>query len=97
MTMKILSKWSFLASGMYALLCIPVILVAERLHWPEGIFHATQFLSVAVCIPASFLFLWLSRGTWSRLRWLALSALILAGAWFSFAIYVITIMDSGWD
>ena len=36
-------KWLFLVGGIYAALCAPAILVAERLAWSEGPFHVTQF------------------------------------------------------
>lgn len=79
------SKWLFLAAAGYAIACAPLILLAERLGWPESPFHVTQLLAVAVCFPASLLFLRRSRGAvFSTLHWLAVAAAVLSGLWLAF-------------
>jgi hypothetical protein len=84
------SKWLFVATGVYASLCAPAILLAERLGWPETPFHATQFLAVALCFPASLLFLWLTRGiAFGALQWLAAIAAVLSGLWLFFIVFVL--------
>jgi hypothetical protein len=97
MTVANLSKWLFVSSGAYALLCIPAILLAERFSWHESFFHATQFLAIACCFPASLAVLWFTRGTRSWLRKLAIAALILCGAWIAFLAYVLFGMDVATD
>ena len=88
------SKRLFLTAGIYAALCAPAILVAERLSWPERVFHVTQWLAVAVCLPAGLTFLWSTRcSPSSTLRWLALAATVLSGLWLSFLLYVLLTFD----
>jgi hypothetical protein len=88
------SKWLFLATGVYAALSAPAILVAERLAWPQAPFHVTQLLAVALCLPASLLFLWRSRGSaFGSQQWLAVAAAILSGLWLSFVVFVLFTLD----
>ena len=88
------SKWLFLVAGIYAALCAPAILLAERLAWPQSPFHVTQLLAVALCLPASLTFLWRTRGSpFTTQRWLAVTAAVLSGLWLSFVIYVLLTID----
>lgn len=87
-------KWLFLAGGVYAALCAPAILVAERLAWSQGPFHVTQLLAVALCFLSSLAFLWRTRRSpFSSQRWLALAAAVLSGLWLSFVVYVLLTLD----
>ena len=88
----------FLLSGIYALLCIPGILLAERNGWSQRPFHSTQWLAVAVCLVSSAKFLWGSRGLsvgWRRP--VACLGLLLSGLYLLFIIYVmvtLTFLDA---
>lgn len=80
----------FLFSGIYTLLCIPGILLAERNGWSQVPFHSTQWLAVAVCAFSSAWFLWASRGLsvgWRRP--VACLGLLLSGLYLLFIIYVV--------
>jgi hypothetical protein len=88
------SKWLFVTTGVYAALCAPAILLAERLAWPQTLFHVTQFLAVALCLPASLLFLWRTRGSASGAQQsLAVVAAVLSGLWLSFVVFVLLTLD----
>jgi hypothetical protein len=90
------SKWLFVTTGIYAILCLPAILIVERLGWTERPFHSTQFLAVALCFPASLTFLWRTRGTPCGVsRGLASAAALLSGLWLSFVVYVFMTIDFG--
>lgn len=76
------------------MLCIPGILLAERFGWPETPFHVTQLLAVALCFPASLLFLWRSRGSaFSGTQWLAVAAAVLSGLWLFFIVVLVLTLD----
>jgi len=42
-----------LVPGLYVLLCIPLILLAEKYTFSQAPFHATQLLAVNVCCRQS--------------------------------------------
>ncbi len=88
--MQPLSSRIFLASGVYAALCVPGILIAERAQWDESLFHSTQWLALVVCSLSSARFLLVSRGQavgWRRpVAWLAG---LLSGLYLLFIIYVL--------
>ncbi len=87
-------KWLFLGGGIYAALCAPAILVAERLAWSQSPFHVTQFLAVTLCFPASLAFFWRTRrAPLSAERWLALVAAVLSGLWLCLILYVLLRID----
>ncbi len=87
-------KWLFLVGGIYAALCAPVILLAERFAWSQSPLHLTQFLAVALCFPASLAFLRRTRRSpLNAERWLALAAAVLSGLWLSFIVYVVLRID----
>lgn len=93
MTIARVSKWLFVGTGVYALLCAPAILLAERYSWPQSPLHATQFLAAFICFPSSLLFLWFSRDAQSGVRRLAVAAAILSAAWLAFVVYVLLTLD----
>ncbi|MCC6881679.1 MAG: hypothetical protein WBE58_17355 [Verrucomicrobiales bacterium] len=79
----------FLGAGIYALACLPAILLAERLGWSQSFFHASQLVATILCVPAAALFLWRTRG--GRFHWarcLALVACGWSGLWLAFVLYV---------
>ena len=91
-------KVSFLAFGLYAVLCAPAILVAEHLGLSESPLHLTQFLAIVGCIASSAVFLLSTRGSPFRgIRLLAAVAMALAVLWVAFLVYVIMTIDLGWD
>ncbi len=93
------SKWAFLVTGIYALACAPAILLAERFGWRESVFHQSQFIAVLLCLPASAVFLWSTRGSrFGVHRWLAVVATVLCGLWLALIAYLILTLDfSGID
>jgi hypothetical protein len=99
MSIKASSRWLFLVTGFYALACAPAILLAEHFSWPESSLHTTQFLAVVLCLPASVVFLWSTRGSrFSAQRWLAAVASVLCGLWLALIAYLVLTLDfSGID
>ena len=96
--MTTFSRWAFLASGTWAVLCAPAILLAERFSWSQRPFHLTQILAALTCLVSSSLFLWTTRGNgfgWQRS--LALVAGTLSGLWVAFFSYVLLTFDLGMD
>ena len=94
MALERIFKWLFLTTGIYAAMCAPAILLAERFGFRESPIHVTQWLAAAACIPASSTYLWLSRARpTGPLRLLAILALVSALAWVAFVIYVIKTLD----
>ncbi len=91
------SRFAFLASGIYALLCAPLILLAERLSFSQSPLHASQFIAVLICLPASLAYLWGTRGQRAWTRRLAVVAAFLATAWLGFIVYVVGTVDFGAD
>jgi hypothetical protein len=84
----------FMGTGIYALVCAPAILLAERLGWSQSFFHITQLVATILCVPSAAIFLWLTRGlrfNWAR--WLALIACVLSGLWLAFVICVLLSLD----
>lgn len=84
----------FMGAGIYALACVPAILLAERLGWSQSFFHATQLVATILCFPAAAFFLWRTRGlrfNWARC--LALVACVLSGLWLACVIYVLLSLD----
>ena len=91
------SKSVFLASGIYALLCAPLLLVAERFSFPQWPLHASQFIAVLICLPASLIYLWCTRGQRAPIRQLAIAASLLAASWLGFIAYIVGTIDFGAD
>jgi len=89
------SWWLMLGTGLYAVLCVPLILLAERHGWSEGPFHGTQLLATLVCFLSSIDFI---RGDKPKsVRWqraVAIVALTLSGlllALLAFALMVVSV------
>lgn len=94
MKLTAVSRWLFLATGLYALSCAPAILVAERLNWPQSALHLSQFAAVVLCWPASLIFIWRSRASPARGRKaLAAVAASLCSLWMAFVVYVVIHLD----
>jgi len=94
MNLVMLSRSVFLWAGFYALLCAPAILLAEHFGWWESPLHVSQLFAVIICLSASLVFLWSTRGTrFDLTRWLSLAAVILSGLWLSFIGYVFFTFD----
>jgi hypothetical protein len=78
------SWWLVPGTGLYAVLCAPLILLAERYGWSEGPFHVTQLLATLVCFLSSIVFI---RGDKpASVRWqraVAIVALTLSGLWLA--------------
>ena len=88
------SKYLFLFTGFYALACAPAILIAEHFSWPQSLFHGTQFIAVLLCLPASLVFLWSTRGLrFGGQRWLAAVGASLCSLWLAFCAYVLLTLD----
>jgi hypothetical protein len=88
------SRWLFIASGLYALSCAPAILVAERMHWPQSALHLSQFVAALLCWPASLMVIWRSRASPGRGRTaLAAVAASLCSLWMAFVVYVVLHFD----
>jgi hypothetical protein len=99
MSISTSSRWLFMVTGFYALGCIPAIFVAEHFDWPEWILHTTQLCAVVLCLPASVIFLWFTRGSrFGGQRWLAVVAAVLSSVWLGLIAYLILTLDfSGID
>jgi hypothetical protein len=94
MKLTAVSRWLFIASGLYALSCAPAILVAERLHWPQSALHLSQFAAVLLCWPASLFVIWRSRALPGRSRKaLGAVAASLCSLWMAFVVYVVLRLD----
>jgi hypothetical protein len=93
------SRWLFLASGFYALGCIPIIHIAGHFGFRTGPVSITQLLAVVLCFPASIVFLWTTRGLrFSPVRWLAVAAGAYSGLWLAFVVFAVLTFDmSGMD
>ncbi len=84
------AKWIFVVTGVYALACVPAILVAEKLRLPEWPLHTSQLLAVIVCFLAGALFLVTKRSpARGALGWLAIVACVLCGLWLAFIAFVL--------
>jgi glucan phosphoethanolaminetransferase (alkaline phosphatase superfamily) len=71
MDIERISKFAFLASATYILLCIPAIFLAEHFALKQSPIHGTQSLAVTLCLPASLVFLWCSRSrAFKPIHWL---------------------------
>ncbi len=79
-----------LITAIYALVCIPAILLSERYGWTQAPYHLTQMIAVILCLISSVVFLAATRsspfGPW---QWLASSALALCFLWLTFAAYAL--------
>lgn len=99
MNMTTPSRWLFLVTGGYALLCAPAILLAEQYGWSQAPFHVTQLIATLICFPSSVVFLWSTKGThfgWQRS--LSIVALLMSGLWVAFFCFVLLTFDlSGMD
>ncbi|MBJ6982167.1 hypothetical protein [Luteimonas sp. MC1572] len=92
------AKFSFIALGLYAVLCAPAILIAEHFGCPQWPFHLTQLIAVVGCISASAVFLFSTRGSpFHGIRLLAAVTLMVAALWAAFVVYVLMTVDFGWD
>jgi hypothetical protein len=90
MDIERISKFAFLASATYILLCIPAIFLAEHFALKQSPIHGTQSLAVTLCLPASLVFLWCSRSrAFKPIHWLAVAAVVLSALWLSFIGYFI--------
>ncbi len=88
------SKRAFLVTGIYALACLPAVLLAERSGWSQRPLHLTQSIAVLLCLVSSAGFLWSTRGLRiGALRWLASAAVLLCGLWLMFLAYVLVSFD----
>lgn len=96
MTATQVSKLLFLASGGYAVLCAPAVLVAEHMGWQESFLHASQFLAIVICVASALSFLWLSRARRSTASWFAVAAVCLGGLWLAFLAYVVFFSGPVW-
>jgi len=84
----------YLAAGVLALLCIPLILLAERHGASQAPIHVTQLIAVLVCMPSSATYLFATRGRpfgWQRS--LGVVAFTLTGLWLAFICFVILTFD----
>ena len=85
-----LARRVLLITAIYALACIPAILLSERYGWTQAPYHLTQLIAVILCLASSIVFLATTRsssfGAW---HWLAASALALCFLWLTFAAYVV--------
>jgi len=51
-----LSYWILLISGLFALLCIPLILIAEATGWfPDELIHLPQWIAIFVCFVSGII------------------------------------------
>ncbi len=79
-----------LITAIYALVCIPAILLSERYGWTQAPYHLTQMIAIILCLASSIVFLVTTRsssfGAWQRL---ASSALALCFLWLTFVAYVL--------
>jgi hypothetical protein len=90
MSISTSSKWLFLIAGFYTLACIPIILIADHYDWLAMLSDKRQVLAVALCFPASVVFLWSTRGSrFDAQRWLAAVASVLCGLWLAFVGYAV--------
>jgi hypothetical protein len=92
--MRLDSSTILIASGAYALACIPAIYAAEHFDWPEWPLHSTQLVAVAVCALASARHLWVGRGSgWPATRVIAALACGATVGWLGFVAVVIATLD----
>ncbi len=81
-TVASISKWLFLITGAYTVLCAPAILLAEHFGLRQSPLHISQFLAAAACAPSSAAFLWATRGSaFTAARWAAALALVCSALW----------------
>jgi hypothetical protein len=86
----------FLASGAYAILCIPGILVAEHLQWSQWFFHASQLAALLLCFAGAVIFLFRPRRApagWKQM--LAFLVVVLAGLFLAMFVWIITTLNFG--
>jgi len=84
----------FIVTGIYALLCFPAVLIAELYNWPEKYIHISAFISSGLCFVSACVYYFRTRNTPITLsRGLAIAAIILAGLWVSFVVFVVAIID----
>jgi len=85
-----LSKLVAVVSGVYAAVCIPAILLLERLERSQWFFHVTQLAAIVICTLASITYLLTRRREPSRAfsGW-AIAASILGLGWIVFALFML--------
>ena len=84
----------YLVAGVLALMCIPLILLAERHGASQAPINVIQLIAVPVCMASSATYLFATRGRpfgWQRS--LGVVALTLTGLWLAFICFVILTFD----
>ena len=85
--------YTFLVTGIAALVCIFPILYLESQGKPQSPYHMIQLLCCFVCFLSSCSFIWSTRGNgFSTAKALAIVASLLSGGWVGFFVYVMVKM-----
>ncbi len=88
--MKKAMQYTFIISGVYALLCIPLIYMFEYLHISETPLHSTQFFTVLTCFVTSLIYrIMIRKDKFTLMKVLSSIALALSAIWIGFLIFVI--------
>ena len=84
----------FIFAGIYALLCIPAVLIAERYDWPEWFIHVSAFIASGLCFVSAGVYYYRTRAMAQAFgRGLAIMAIIFAGLWVSFVVFAWATID----
>ena len=85
------SYWIQLISGLFALLCIPMILIAESTGWfHDELFHLPQWAAIFICFVSGLIVLLKKRTSLGRFH-RVISSLALALSWMFLLEFVILI------
>lgn len=85
---------AFVLSAIAALLCVPAILLTERLRWPDDPFSILQLVLCAAAAIGAGTFLWRTRRTFDRSRSVAWAVAVAATAWLAFVVVVAVVYSS---
>ena len=88
--MKKVMQYTFIISGVYTLLCIPLIYMFEYLHINETPLHSSQFFAVFICFVTSLIYrIMIRKDKFTPMKALSSIALTLSTLWIGFLIFVI--------
>jgi hypothetical protein len=85
-----LSRLIAIVSGVYAIACVPAILLLEGVGRDPTFFHVTQLVAIVICVVASIRDIWAHRhGPADAFFYLAVAVLLLGLGWIGFTLIVI--------
>jgi hypothetical protein len=74
----------------YAIACVPAILLLESMERSQVFFHVTQLVAIVICVVASLRDIWAHRhGPADAFFYLAVAVLLLGLGWIGFTLIVI--------